>query len=262
MIIYTFSVVLMVFRARMTSSNWTSVPTLRHSIETLDWQQVHTSDIPPSPRDRHSAVRHDKSIFVFGGYDGQAKLSDFYEYNTETNTWQEVICSGHGVTPSARHSHSCVVYEDSMYLFGGFDGYFKNDLHRFNFITNTWLTISTLPTSTPKPRYLASAAVYKDMLFLFGGHDESRSLNDFYVFNFSTEQWTTIDFHSGVIPPPRDSHTIITHANSLYLFGGSATILSNLLYEYKVEESRWCVINSKAGATPPSRYQDRGLIDV
>ncbi len=232
----------------------TGISPPRTRVDTQEWRQIITNDIPPSPRDRHTAVCHDSSMFIFGGFDGLNKLNDFYEFNTDTNTWQEIICSGHGATPSARHSHACVVYEDSMYVFGGFDGSCKNDLHRFNFTTNVWTTVSSAQSHPPKPRYLASATIYKDAMFIIGGHDESHALNDFFAFNFQNEQWMAIDFHSGLIPPPRDSHSLTTHVNSLYLFGGTTTVPSDMLYEYKVEESKWYAINSKAGDNPAVRY--------
>eukprot|EP00362_Geleiidae_sp_MMETSP1317_P002494 CAMPEP_0201283764 /NCGR_PEP_ID=MMETSP1317-20130820/46804_1 /ASSEMBLY_ACC=CAM_ASM_000770 /TAXON_ID=187299 /ORGANISM="Undescribed Undescribed, Strain Undescribed" /LENGTH=48 /DNA_ID= /DNA_START= /DNA_END= /DNA_ORIENTATION= len=46
----------------------------------------------PSPRDRHTAVLHDRSIFIYGGYDGLHRVNDLYEYNVDTNSWSEVIC--------------------------------------------------------------------------------------------------------------------------------------------------------------------------
>ena len=65
-----------------------------YNTETKVWNQVITNDMPPSPRDRHSAVVHKRSMFIFGGFDGINKTNDFYEYNVDSNTWQEVLFSG------------------------------------------------------------------------------------------------------------------------------------------------------------------------
>ena len=64
-------------------------------------------------------------------------MNDFYEYSVDNNTWQEVVqqVQLNGGTPTPRHSHSAVVYEDSMYVFGGYDGHYRNDFYRFNFAT-------------------------------------------------------------------------------------------------------------------------------
>jgi len=49
------------------------------------------------------------------------------------------ICgTGNTSPPTPRHSHSAVVYEDSMYVFGGYDGHYRNDFYRFNFVTGNW----------------------------------------------------------------------------------------------------------------------------
>ena len=31
---------------------------------------------------------------MFGGYDGFNRVNDFYEYNIDNNTWQEIVASG------------------------------------------------------------------------------------------------------------------------------------------------------------------------
>lgn len=101
----------------------------------------------PSPRDRHvagnnffffldsSLVVQNRSIYIFGGYDGFNRVNDFYEFSVDNNTWQEVQISQECQAPTPRHSHSAVVYEDSMYVFGGYDGHYRNDFYRYNFTT-------------------------------------------------------------------------------------------------------------------------------
>jgi len=64
-----------------------------------------------------------------------------------------------------------------MYVFGGFDGLYRNDFHRFNFENNTWTPVRDTqnnPESWPKPRYRTTATVFRDYLVIFGGHDGAR----------------------------------------------------------------------------------------
>jgi len=130
---------------------------------------------------------HDHSIFIFGGYEGTNKLNDFYEFNTDNDTWQEVIYSGTGLPPSARHSASCTVFGGSMFIFGGSDGQAKSDFFKFNFETNTWFEIKRNPNSTvwPKERYKSSAAIYKSYMVIYGGNDGSEQLDDLWSFDLS-----------------------------------------------------------------------------
>lgn len=81
---------------------------------------------------------HNRSIYIFGGYDGFNRVNDFYEYSIDDNTWMEVANLGNTNPPTPRHSHSAVVYEDSMYVFGGYDGHYRNDFYRYNFVTGDW----------------------------------------------------------------------------------------------------------------------------
>lgn len=111
-------------------------------------------------------------------------MNDFYEFNTDNDTWQEVIYSGSGQPPTPRHSSCAIVYDGSIYVFGGYDGNCKSDLHRFNFETNTWSEIRKT-NSWPRERYRTSTSLYKDHLYLYGGHDGSKQLEDFWSFNLS-----------------------------------------------------------------------------
>ena len=71
-----------------------------------------------------------------------------------------------------------------MYVFGGYDGNCRSDLHRFNFETNTWNEIKkTSNCSWPRERYRTSASCYKDCLLIYGGHDGSKQLEDFGAFD-------------------------------------------------------------------------------
>lgn len=106
----------------------------------MKWSLLLTQDCPPSPRDRHVSVTHDRCIYIYGGYDGYNRVSDFYEYNVDTNTWR-LITPESTVQPSARHSHAAVVYEGCMYVFAGYDGLYRNDFYKFDFGTRRWSAV-------------------------------------------------------------------------------------------------------------------------
>lgn len=59
-----------------------------------------------------------------GGFDGRSRVSDFHGFNVNTQTWNEVQHIA-GDPPSPRHSHAAVVYNDSMFVFGGYDGSYR-----------------------------------------------------------------------------------------------------------------------------------------
>ena len=225
----------------------------------------------PTPRDRHAAVVHGSTFYIFGGFDGTSRVSDLYGFDVDRLVWRQVrpqvpnvaaaannvgvgrqenvggrrvgfniVDAGGGVgdegrnndndqhdvpawqnlgqqianrlererverenglevdfhqqepqpqqqrqqaggrqhhsPPSPRHSHSAVVHNDSMYVFGGYDGSYRSDFHEFDFIHNSWRPVMA-SGRTPRARYRATACVHQDMMILFGGHDGTRHLS-------------------------------------------------------------------------------------
>jgi len=103
---------------------------------------------PPSPRDRHVAAAFGNSIYIHGGFDGTSRVADFYAFDFSTMCWREVVAH-QGRPPSPRHSHAAVVHQSSLYVFAGYDGSYKSDLHEFDFTSSTW---SQVPAAGRRPR--------------------------------------------------------------------------------------------------------------
>lgn len=161
-----------------------------------EWKKIITSDIPPTPRDWHSWVVKDSSIYIFGGNWGFNFVNDFYEYKITNNTWNEVNISESSAKPSARHSHMAVVFEDFMYLFGGIDASKpKNDFFMFNFRTSKWTELKHKEEDCwPKPRYNSLITVKGNKLFLYGGTDGKQVFTDLLYFDLLTMKWGLIDY--------------------------------------------------------------------
>lgn len=148
--------------------------------------------------------------------------------------WREVIAA-QGRPPSARHSHAAVVHGHSMYVFGGYDGSYKSDLHEFDFTLSRWNAVSATGRR-PRARYRATCTVYKNWMILYGGHDGTRHLSDTFLFDFETKTWSSL-VTEGIPPIPRDSHVSVVHGNSMYVFGGSSGSAMNDLHELQVRYS-------------------------
>jgi N-acetylneuraminic acid mutarotase len=70
----------------------------------------------------------------------------------------------------------------------------------------------------PSPRFGHSAVTYGEKMYLFGGWDGKSTLNDIWVFEWSTLRWQKISSYSGVAP--RYRHTAIAYSNFMVVFGG------------------------------------------
>lgn len=185
----------------------------------------------PSPRDRHVAFSFGNSFYVHGGFDGTSRVSDCWGFDFSSMTWREVQVLA-GRPPSPRHSHAAVVYRQSVYIFGGYDGSYKSDLHEFDFNLSQWNAVPAAGRR-PRARYRATAVVHKNMMILFGGHDGTRHLCDANVFDFDTRTWSALTTE-GPSPTPRDSHVSVVHSNSMYIFGGSSGSAMNDLHELQL----------------------------
>lgn len=222
-------------------------------------QQVHpsaNSGPPPSPRDRHVSVAFANSFYVHGGFDGQSRDSRVFSFDFSSMAWREVVAS-HGHPPTARHSHSAVVHANSMYVFAGYDGSYKNDLHEFDFTVSRWSAVA-VAGRRPRPRYRAPTVVYRNWMILYGGHDGSRHLSDTYLFDFPTRTWHSV-VTEGPSPMPRDSHVAVVHGDNMYIFGGSSGSATNDLHELQLpstitEVGKWRPVNVSSRDQPRPRF--------
>ena len=106
------------------------------------------------------------------------------------NSWRPIESNDR--PPSQRSLHVGIVVDDSLYIFGGYDGTQRtNDFYRFDFDTCTWTQIITnnLP---PSPRDRHVAVVYDRFIYIFGGFDGVNRVNDFNCYNINTNMWKEV----------------------------------------------------------------------
>ena len=141
------------------------------------WSVVTTTpgSLPPCPRSLHSAAILNGSMYVFGGYNGQARVNDFHSYSFAARRWSPVLAAANsGRPPSPRDRHVSVVHGSSFYVFGGFNGTSRtNDFFGFDFTSMTWKEITARAGRPPSQRHSHAAAIHGNSMFVFGGYDGS-----------------------------------------------------------------------------------------
>ena len=77
------------------------------------WGRAVSNGVPPAPRYHHSAVVHETSMFIFGGYTGDihsnsnlTNRSDLWEYKFATGQWSQCFPAQSGRKPVARSAPS------------------------------------------------------------------------------------------------------------------------------------------------------------
>ena len=232
----------------------------RLNIGTLVWDCVDVSNTSLSSHQIHSAStfqNHPDKIFIFGISTERRTSSNHHDTNhNHTTTLINVSLNiatidvnasiPLGDVPPSRSHYSAVTYNNSVILFGGFDGTIRyNDVRMFNPSTNVWTLIHTIG-DVPEGRYKHDACVFGDYMIVMGGYSV-QWLNDVLYFNLKTYTWTKINniLHSqlmqtgvkqtretmdeggsgggmidGVVPRPRESHTVTLIGSFVYILGG------------------------------------------
>ena len=174
----------------------------------------------PSPRDRHAAVVHRSSFYIFGGFDGTSRVSDLYGFDVDRLVWRvvrqriapanainNVIAENVSTRVTSMGENSLIGQPPHLQLnpghFGGDD------------------EIVPVPQQfhpPPSPRHSHAAVVYKNCMYVFGGYDGSYR-SDFHEFDFDQLTWQPI-LASGRSPRARYRSTACVRGDMMILFGG------------------------------------------
>jgi hypothetical protein len=124
------------------------------------WTSISASGTPPSPRYQPTAI-YDQSrdrLVVFGGFDGTTFCGDTWALTlTGTPTW--TLLQPTGLSPSSRNGHVAIYdsVRQSMLVYGGLDGAFKDDTYELLF---GQLTAVADPPAESAPAAMTLHAAY------------------------------------------------------------------------------------------------------
>ncbi|XP_068244853.1 attractin-like protein 1 [Palaemon carinicauda] len=228
------------------------------------WWEVVSHDISselehPGPssslleRSSHATVLINNEIWVIGGYSFTVKPF-LLRYNLTEDKWTSVETKSIK-EPSARYGHTAVVYNESIYMYGGVkvDGTIANELWRLDVHALEWSEISsnhendnTEEKASPKSRQEtsgcsslspcapihcvghASVVVQKSkevMLVFFGHSDRYGYLNTVQEYDFEQSTWTTLETRGAVVHGVYGHTALWDPVTSLvYIHGGFQSI--------------------------------------
>ncbi|KAL3986106.1 Galactose oxidase central domain family protein [Acanthocheilonema viteae] len=183
-----------------------SQETFAYNFKQKKWYEVKTTGELPQWRDFHTACVINKKMYVFGGrsdlHGAFHSSRDYYSdvlkvLNLKTGHWEDPKVTGD--CPCGRRSHSAWIYNNKMYIFGGYLGTENrhlNELHEFDPETSCWRRLKPFGTG-PSPRRRQCAVVVGERVFLFGGtmpsssnktdpvHSSLCDLSDLHVLDFA-----------------------------------------------------------------------------
>lgn len=205
----------------------------------------------PSPRAGHSLVAFCNRLYLFGGFSDYAcyvaafpstadqvlrglrpgigpHFNSLHEYSFKTKAWRELHPGSPDHTPGVprpRRHASVVAHGSSLFVYGGFDVSNKvlSDLWQFDIQNCTWARVLYAQPArpvAPVARAEHTAIVYGNRMIVFGGYDGKKKLNDTYVYDFSTQEWSRPSAADTNAPSRRCKHTAVLYKKRMYVLGG------------------------------------------
>lgn len=199
-----------------------------YKFQTAMWVEWKFSGRMPVPRSAHGAAVYDHKMWIYAGYDGNARLNDMWTLNLtgENHQWEEV--EQHGDRPPTCCNFPVAVARDCMYVFSGQSGLqITNSLFEFHFKTKTWRRISNehvlRGASAPPSRRYGHTMVHHDrFLYVFGGSADSTLPNDLHCYDLDSQVWSIITPEpNSDVPSGRVFHASAVIGDAMYIFGGT-----------------------------------------
>ena len=158
-------------------------------------------------------------------------------------------------------NHSTTLYENKLYVFGGYDGKKNHNIIKvFNIETYVWSTFE-VEDYQPSGRNGHTATLIDDKIYVIGGWLGSGpfAADDLHVLDIKKKQWTKIS-PTGESPGPWNMHTADAIDREIYVFrGGNGKDYLNDLHWLDVDQLKWKKIEAQ-GMYPPQRANHSSAI--
>ena len=172
------------------------------------------------PRNGHQAFVYDDKMWILGGQGVQDETStnknDIWTSADGGVTWTPVSITG--THWSGRRGHQSFVYNDKIWILGGYDGTYKNDIWTSADGGIIWTPVSVTGAHWSGRRGHQSF-VYNDKIWVLGGEDDSNSKNDIWTSTDEGITWTPVSV-TGAHWSGRYSHQSFVYNDKIWVLGG------------------------------------------
>ena len=230
-----------------------------YKFDTTQWNEVRTpvGSPKPVPRSAHGAAIYKSQMYIFAGYDGNARLKDMWKITLPSSSgtvskWEQVNYVGS--SPPTCCNFPVCVSRDSLFVFSGVTNPVTNSLFRFHFDSSTWTQISTVilrdSPSPPSRRYGHSMVAYDRFLYVYGGAADNILPNELHCFDLEDETWSIIPPASNSsVPSGRLFHAATIVEDAFYLFGGTVdnNTRSGEMFRFQLASFPRCTLHEDIG---------------
>ncbi|XP_048044809.1 leucine-zipper-like transcriptional regulator 1 isoform X2 [Megalobrama amblycephala] len=219
-------------------------------------------------RSAHGATVYNDKLWIFAGYDGNARLNDMWTISLqdrEQACWEEIEQSGE--IPPSCCNFPVAVCRDKMFVFSGQSGAkITNNLFQFEFKGHIWTRIPTehlLRGSPPPPqrRYGHTMVAFDRHLYVFGGAADNTLPNELHCYDVDSQTWEVIQPSSdSEMPSGRLFHAAAVIHDAMYIFGGTVdnNVRSGEMYRFQFSCYPKCTLHEDYGKL----WENRQFCDV
>jgi N-acetylneuraminic acid mutarotase len=218
---------------------------LKYNFQGETWSLI---DPKFSPRTEHSYVIYKDQLWLIGGYCLLQRYSiNMMIYDFKTDLREHIHFSKKDYqsnVPVGRSAHTTVIYNDEIYMFGGWNGRdTNNDFYVYNITTGRWSKVE-YSGDMPEQRRSHSAAIVDHKMYIFGGFDgDNNSLPYMHEFDCISKVWRSIK-GKGDIPCSRSRCKMIYFNRKLVIMGGWDRVNHfRDWYEFDLKSEYWKKMN-------------------
>ncbi|CAH1118044.1 unnamed protein product [Phaedon cochleariae] len=183
--------------------------------------------------------------------------------------WERITPLDMAPTISKRYSHTAVVHDNSMYVFGGCTCAMTtfNDLWRLDLSKRQWIRPLAMGTY-PSPKACSSLIKHGNTLILFGGwayppsyplYQSWHLFNELHVYDVVANRWTSMTTVN--TPPPVAGHSVSVIGDWMIVFGGLQKPCnavhcekSNDIWKLHLSSWTWFKQEVEGGPKPNGRF--------
>ncbi len=191
----------------------------------VSWTKI-TDNEGWGSRSGQSLVVFKNGVWLLGGSDAAGALkNDVWNYAAEVirrssleTAWRELKADDDNNNSwSARQNHSSVVYKGRVWILGGNDGSYKNDVWSSN-DGISWREATTNANWSARSEH--SSVVFDNKMWVLGGRDGSDKKDVWY--STDGKNWSEVTTSS--IWDARDAHSSVVFRDKIWVLGGKNNI--------------------------------------
>ncbi|CAD8107503.1 unnamed protein product [Paramecium primaurelia] len=178
----------------------------------------------PCKRWGHTAVLHDKYMYVFSGCgksDNPRQWEQIYRMDCITFQWERLNSPSQN-HPPGRDSHCCVCLQNKLYFFGGSSNeLILGDFWSFDIETSEWTEIQ-VPKDMEAREGHSMVALSSRLIYIYGGWDQVQNImtESHWLYDIKTNKFQQVTHFTGDEMIKLESHTANKIGDSVYIFGG------------------------------------------